>query len=91
MMAHRYLFRACAESLILVLTLSACATSKPQSGSLEFLKQQQQRELATSCYRALTRNPWKKTYYYVGGAPVNEKTYCNLLAHQAVQATALRR
>jgi hypothetical protein len=91
MMEHRYLFRACVKALILGTALSACATTKPQSGSLKFLKQQQQQELARSCYQTLTRNPWKKTYYYVGGALVNEKTYCHLKAQQAVQAIALRR
>ena len=89
-MAQIHLFRAHAMALILTFALSACASSKPQPGSLEFLKLRSQQDLASSCYEALTRNPWKKTYYSVGGALVDERVYCNLKAQHAVKAMAFR-
>ena len=73
----------------LVVTLLFCAgfaSSSPQPGSLQDLMQHQQVKLAKSCYKALTANPWKKTYYNVRGVLVDERIYCNARAHQLVHA-----
>jgi hypothetical protein len=61
-------------------------SSSPQPGSLQYMMQQQQVKLAKSCYKALTANPWKKTYYNVRGVLVDERIYCNARAHQLVHA-----
>ena len=49
--------------------------------------QQQQVEIAKSCYKELTANPWKKTYYNIGGSLlVDERTYCKVIANKLVHA-----
>ncbi len=79
-----HLFETCGTALFLGLVLSACASSGPQPGSLEFINLQQRHELAQACYRSLTRNPWKKTYFRVGAETfVDERTYCEIKAQPA--------
>jgi len=63
-----------------------CASGGYQPGSLQHTLQQQEVKIAKSCYKALTDNPWKETYYNVGGVLVNERTYCNVVARQLMYA-----
>ena len=67
-----------------------CASSGPQPGSLEYTLREQQAKMAKSCYKALTANPWKKTYYNVGGVLVDERNYCRAKARLLVNARPSR-
>ncbi len=70
-----------------MLCCAGCAASGPEPGSLKYIMQQQRIELAHACYETLTSNPWKKTYYNVGGVLVDERNYCDIWAHQLVDGT----
>jgi len=63
-----------------------CSSGGYQPGSLQYIMQQQEVKMAKSCYKALTHNPWKETYYNVGGVLVDERTYCSVVAHRLVHA-----
>ncbi len=77
----RYLY------LVFVLVCAGCAVSGPQPGSLLYLKQQMQSELAESCYKELkSKNSYKKTFYVVGLRLVDERNYCRFRARQLLNA-----
>ena len=80
---------------ILLLTLLfcvGCASNRPVPGTLSFIQQQQQRELALECYLALTRgNSRSTTYYNVDGVFVDERGYCDLKARLAAQTIGFTR
>ncbi len=71
-----------------MLFLAGCADVSPQPGSLLDMRQQAELQLARTCYKELSMaNPWKTTYYNVGGGVlVDERTYCRVMAHQAINA-----
>ncbi len=75
--------------LVTLLFCVGCASSGPQPGTLNFIRLQQQQELATACYKDI--DPRKTVYYRVGNRFVNERSYCNIKAQQAVQTIAFRR
>ena len=70
----------------LLLVCASCAANGPQPGSLNYVMQQQQRQLARDCERSLTSGPWKDTYYNVRGVLVDERTYCKVLAGALINA-----
>ena len=80
-----HLFETGGVALVLAVMLSACASSGPRPGTLEFIKLQQQHELAQACYKSLSRSPWKRTYYMVPAIGlVDERVYCAIKAREAV-------
>lgn len=80
--------------LTTLLFCAGCASFTPdpgEPGTLRFMQEQQWKELAAGCYAELTRDPFMKTYYNVGGVLVDERSYCRIRARLAVQAMSLTR
>ena len=77
--------------LVTLLLCVGCASNGPAPGTLSFIQQEQQRELAQECYVALTRNPRLRTYYNVGGVLVDEWSYCDIKAQIAVRPIGFTR
>ena len=75
--------------LVTILFCTGCAAG-PEPGSLQYIMKQQEIQLAEACEDNFKVDPWKKTYYNVGGVLVDERNYCRAKARLLVNARPAR-